>query len=315
ADRVRTVQVYARVSPDHKFRIVKALQSHGEVTAVTGDGVNDAPALRAADIGVAMGRSGTDVAREASDMVLADDNFVSIYNAVEEGRVVFDNVRKVTFFLVSTGVAAIVAILYSLGARLPLPFLPAQLLWLNVVTNGLQDVALAFEPGEKGVLKRPPRRRNEPIVSRLLWERTLFTGVTMAAGSLVLFTWTLNRGESIEQARTVALTTMVIFMAFHVYNSRSEQQSIFVLNPLRNPFLLAATLGALAIHAAALHWGPTQFVLRVEPVDAASWLRMVAVASTVVLVSELHKLLRWAPEPASQRLEAAVSGGPGSAGG
>jgi magnesium-transporting ATPase (P-type) len=225
-------------------------------------------------------------------MVLADDNFVSIYNAVEEGRVVFDNVRKVTFYLVSTGVAAIVAILYSLGARLPLPFLPAQLLWLNVVTNGLQDVALAFEPGEKGVLKRPPRRRNEPIVSKLLWERTLFTGVTMAAGSLVMFTWTLGRDETIEQARTVALTTMVIYMAFHVYNSRSEWQSIFVLSPLRNPFLLAATLGALAIHAAALHWEPTQFVLRVEPVDGGTWLRMVAVASTVVLVSELHKLLR-----------------------
>jgi magnesium-transporting ATPase (P-type) len=292
AEHVRTVQVYARVSPEHKFRIVKALQSHGEVAAVTGDGVNDAPALRAADIGVAMGKSGTDVAREASDMVLADDNFVSIYNAVEEGRVVFDNVRKVTFFLVSTGVAAIVAILYSLGARLPLPFLPAQLLWLNVVTNGLQDVALAFEPGEKGVLKRPPRRRNEPIVSKLLWERKLFTGVTMAAGSLVMFTWTLGRDETIEQARTTALTTMVIFMAFHVYNSRSEWQSIFLLNPLRNPFLLAATLGALAIHAAALHWEPTQFVLRVEPVDGGTWLRMVAVASTVVLVSELHKLLR-----------------------
>lgn len=134
--------------------------------------------------------------------------------------------------------------------------------------------------------------RNEPIVSRILWERTLFTGLTMAAGSMVLFVWTLDRGESVEQARTVALTTMVIFMAFHVYNSRSEHQSIFTLSPLKNPFLLAATVGALVIHAAALHWGPTQFVLRVEPIDAGAWLRIVAVASLVVLVSEVHKLVR-----------------------
>jgi magnesium-transporting ATPase (P-type) len=293
AEKVRDVQVYARVSPDHKHRIVTALRDQGEVTAVTGDGVNDAPALRAAEIGVAMGRSGTDVAREASDMVLADDNFVSIYRAVEQGRIVFDNVRKVTFFLVSTGVAAIVAILYSLVARLPLPFLPAQLLWLNVVTNGLQDVALAFEPGEKGVLRRKPRRRDEPIVPWVLWERTLFTGAVMAAGSLIMFTWSLGLEQSIEQARTVALTTMVIFMAFHVYNSRSEWESVFTMNPVRNPFLLAATAGALVVHVIALHWGPTQFVLRVEPVEEPlTWVRMVAIASLVVLVSELHKLLR-----------------------
>lgn len=293
AERVREVQVYARVSPEHKHRIVTALRDQGRVTAVTGDGVNDAPALRAAEIGVAMGQSGTDVAREASDMVLADDNFVSIYRAVEQGRIVFDNVRKVTFFLVSTGVAAIVAILYSLVARLPLPFLPAQLLWLNVVTNGLQDVALAFEPGDKGVLRRKPRPRDEPVVPWVLWERTLFTGATMAAGSLVMFTWSLGLDQSIEQARTVALTTMVIFMAFHVYNSRSEWQSVFTMNPARNPFLLAATVGALVVHVLALHWGPTQFVLRVEPVEEPlTWLRMVAIACLVLLVSELHKLLR-----------------------
>jgi magnesium-transporting ATPase (P-type) len=290
--KVLDVQVFARVSPDHKYRIVEALRSHGEVVAVTGDGANDGPALKAAHIGIAMGRSGTDVAREASDMVLADDNFVSIYNAVEQGRVVFDNVRKVTFFLLSTGAAAIVAILYSLVAGMPLPLLPAQLLWLNVVTNGLQDVALAFEPGEKGVLDRPPRRRDEPVVSRLLWERTAFTGVTMAIGALVLFDWALGEEASLEQARTVALTTLVIYMAFHVYNSRSETRSVFRMNPSRNPFLLSATLGALTIHTLALHWGPTQIVLRVEPVDAGTWMRMVAVATSVLLVSEVHKLLR-----------------------
>jgi magnesium-transporting ATPase (P-type) len=298
--RVREVSVYARVSPDQKHRIVTALRSLGEVTAVTGDGVNDGPALKASDIGIAMGRSGTDVAREASDMVLADDNFVSIYHAVEAGRVVFDNVRKVTFFLVSTGVAAIVAILYAMAAGLPLPFLPAQLLWLNVVTNGLQDVALAFEPGEKGVLDRKPRRREEPVVSRLLWERTLCTGLTMAFGSLLLFDWALDRGASLEEARTVALTTMVLGMAFHVYNARSETRSLFAISPLRNPFLLGATAGALILHALSLQWGPTQLVLRFAPLDAATWLRMIAVASLVVVASEAHKHLR--PRPKEERL-------------
>jgi calcium-translocating P-type ATPase len=305
AELVREVQIYARVSPDHKHRIVKALRSHGDVTAVTGDGVNDAPALRAADIGIAMGRSGTDVAREASDMVLTDDAFVSIYHAVREGRVVFDNVRRVTFFLVSTGVAAIAALLYSLVAGIPLPFLPAQLLWLNVVTNGLQDVALAFEPGEKDVLDRPPRRRDEPVVSRLLWERTLVTGLTMAVGSLLLFTSALDAGHSLAHARTVALTTMVLFMAFHVYNARSEHRSLFALSPLGNPFLLTATLGALVLHALALRWGPTQLVLRFEPLDAGTWMRMIGVASVVIVVSELHKLLRRERPPQSGRAPAA----------
>ncbi|WP_205745719.1 cation-translocating P-type ATPase [Egibacter rhizosphaerae] len=299
-DRVPQVDVFARAAPEHKHRIVKALQAHDNITAITGDGVNDGPALKAADIGVAMGRDGTDVAREASDMVLTDDDFVSIYAAVEEGRVVFDNVRKVTYFLLSTGVAAIGLLLTSLGAGLTLPLLPAQLLWLNVVTNGLQDVALAFEPGEKGVLDRPPRRPEEPVVSGLLWERTALTGIVMAAGALWLYLWAAGQDFTLEQQRAVALTTLVLAMAFHVYNARSERRSFFALSPLRNPFLLAATAGALAIHALALQWEPTQFVLRVEPVDGGTWLRMVAVAALVVLVSELHKLLRR-PRPSAHR--------------
>jgi magnesium-transporting ATPase (P-type) len=293
-DAVLDVDVYARVSPDHKYRIVRALRSHGEVTGVTGDGVNDAPALRAADIGIAMGVSGTDVAREASDMVLADDNFVSIYDAVGEGRVVFDNVRKVTFFLISTGVAAIVVLLYALAAGLPMPLLPAQLLWLNVVTNGLQDVALAFEPGERDVLDQPPRRRDEPVVPALLWERTAFTGLTMAIGTIVMFHWALEQGFSEEQLRATALTTLVVFMAFHVGNSRSERRSLFRMPPLSNPFLFVATAGALTIHALALRWQPTQFVLRIEPIGLEAWVRLVLIASTVIVVSEAHKALRRA---------------------
>jgi Ca2+-transporting ATPase len=290
--QVPEVAVYARVAPEHKLRVVRALQSHGDVVAVTGDGVNDAPALKAAEIGVAMGRSGTDVAREASDMVLADDNFVSIYSAVEEGRITFDNLRKVTFFLISTGAAEVVAILVTLVAQWPLPFLPAQILWLNLVTNGLQDVALAFEPGEPGVLARPPRRRGEGIVSRMLWERTVVAGLVMAAGTLLLFRWELETSGQLGRAQTVALTTMVLFQVVHVGNCRSERRSVLALSPWSNPFLFATTTVAVLVHVAALYLAPTQLLLRVEPLDLDSWVRMVVVASAILVAMEVHKALR-----------------------
>jgi magnesium-transporting ATPase (P-type) len=290
--RVLEVDVFARVAPEHKLRVVTALRFHDQIVAVTGDGVNDGPALKAADIGIAMGRDGTDVAREASDMVLTDDNFVSITNAVEEGRVVFDNVRKVTFFLLSTGVAAIVAILYSIAAGLPLPYVPAALLWLNVVTNGLQDVALAFEKGEPDVLEQPPRARDEGIVTPLLWERTILLGVTMAAGSLWLFQWAIDAGLSGAQQRGAALTTLVVAMAIHAGNARSERRSLFAVSPLDNRFLAAAVLGALLLHLGASYWGPTQRVLQIAPVTVAGWTRIGVVVLAVVVVSELHKWLR-----------------------
>jgi Ca2+-transporting ATPase len=290
--RVGKTSVYARAAPEHKLRIVQALQRQGEVVAITGDGVNDAPALRAADIGVAMGKSGTDVAREAADMVLADDNFVSIEAAVEEGRITFDNVRKVTFFLISTGAADILTILASVILNWPLPMVAAQLLWVNLVTNGLQDVALAFEPGERGVLQRPPRRRSEGIISPLLWERTVITGVVVAVGTLILFRWELDQTDSVEKARTVAVTTMVLFQMFHVGNVRSERLSAFAKSPLSNPFLFIGTSAALAIHIAALYFPWTQYILRVEPLEWEAWARMAAMAVTVIAAVELHKLVR-----------------------
>jgi len=299
-EAVRTVNVFARVSPEHKLRIVEALQAHGHVVAVTGDGVNDAPALRAADIGIAMGRSGTDVAREAAAMVLADDNFVSISAAVEEGRGTFDNIRKVTYFLVSTGVASILTILGALMFGWEVPFVAAQLLWLNLVTCGLQDLALAFEPREPGILDRPPRPRREGIISRVLWERTAILGLVMAAGTLALFYWVREVDRvSIEEARTTALTTMVLFQVFQTGNSRSEYLSIFRITPFSNRFLFLSTVLAVGVHVLALHTPPTQYVLRLEPLPGETWLRMVAVASTVLLASELHKAVRRPPWKAS----------------
>jgi calcium-translocating P-type ATPase len=286
---VGEVAVFARVDPEHKYRVVTALQATGETVAVTGDGVNDAPALKAADIGIAMGRSGTDVAREAADMVLTDDDFVSIYRAVEQGRVTFDNIRKATFFLVSTGAAAIVALLTALALGWQTPLLAAQLLWLNLVTNGVQDVALAFEPAEQGVLGRPPRDRREGMLTSALWRRVALTGAVMGAITLALFWWSLDRTGSIEQARTVALTTLVIAQAYHVYNSRALARSVFRTNPLSNRCLLVAQVVALIVHVGALYLPATQFVLRVEPIDAASWVRILLAGLTVIAVNELHK--------------------------
>jgi len=299
--RVREVSVYARVSPEHKLRIVRALHSWGEVVAVTGDGVNDAPALRAADIGVAMGRGGTDVAREAADIVLVDDNFTSIYAAVHEGRVTFDNLRKVTFFLVSTGVGEVLAILGGLALGWPLVLLPAQILWLNLVTEGVQDVALAFEPPEPDVLRRPPRPQGQGILTGSLWTRTMLVGLVMAAGTMALFRYELDRGASLVEAQTVALSALVVYQSFQLANARSERRSIARSNPLRNPFLFVSALAALGVHVAALFVPWTQLLLGVAPIGLDAWFRIVVVATSVIVVVEAHKLWMKRSRAASPR--------------
>jgi Ca2+-transporting ATPase len=288
---VEDVPVYARVSPEHKLRLARALQRRGNVVAVTGDGVNDAPALKQADIGAAMGRSGTDVAKEAADMVITDDNFATIFAAVEEGRVAFDNVRKTTFFLISGNAAAVLAVIASLAGGLTLPFVAVQLLWLNLVTNGVQDMALAFEPGEKHLIDRPPRPRREGIISPVLWERTAIAALVMAAGTLIMFHLQLD-GADVDEARSVALTTMVVFQALHVGNSRSETLSAFAKSPFSNRFLFIGTLGAVAIHTAALYLPVTQFALDLEPISLQAWLEILAISLTVIVAVELHKLVR-----------------------
>lgn len=286
---IRDVDVCARVTPDQKLRVVNALRRDGEVVAVTGDGVNDAPSLLAADIGVAMGCSGTDVAREAADMVLVDDDFASIVAAVEEGRVTFSNVRKVTFYLLSSGVAEVLALSGGLLLGWPLVLLPTQILWLNLMTDVVQDLGLAVEPAEPGLVERAPRPVSESVVSPLLWVRTALVAVVMAAGTLLTFRWELDQSGSEDQARTMALVTMVLFQAVHVGNARSEHASAFSLSPFSNPLLLAASVGVIAVQATVLYLPFTQYVLRVEPLPPMAWVRAGLVALTVIAAGEAHK--------------------------
>ncbi len=289
---VKNVPVYARVAPEHKLRIVQQLKKHGEIVAVTGDGVNDAPALKSAHIGVAMGKSGTDVAKEAADMIVTDDNFSSIFAAVKEGRVVFDNIRKVTFFLIPTGVASILSIIGTMVAGLPIPYVPAQLLWINLVTNGLQDVALAFESPEDDIQKRPPRDPKEGIMSKLLIERTIVVGLLIAAGVVYIFASYVHAGGSLEKARTMAVTTMVFFQFFQAWNSRSETRSIFSIGFTTNPFLLFALIAASLAQIALLYVPTLQWIFRTEPLSLVDWAWIISVAASVIVVVEIDKWIR-----------------------
>ncbi|NWF56471.1 MAG: HAD-IC family P-type ATPase [Syntrophaceae bacterium] len=289
---VPEVSVYARVAPHHKLRIVQQLMKQGEIVAVTGDGVNDAPALKAAHIGVAMGRKGTDVAKEASDMVVTDDNFAAIFSAVKEGRVVFDNIRKVIFFLIPTGVAAIGSIIGSIVLGVPIPYTPSQLLWINLVTNGLQVLALTFEPGEKNVISRPPRDPKEGIMSRVLIERTVIVGLLISAGVVYNFVSELRAGDTLEKARTIAVTTMVFFQFFQSWNSRSETESVFRLSPFSNPFLLYGLVASILAQIASIYFFAFQWVLRTVPLSLAEWFKIAVMSLTVILVVEIDKWIR-----------------------
>lgn len=288
-DVVRGVNVYSRVSPEHKLRLVERFKSQNQIVAVTGDGVNDAPALQAAHLGIAMGVAGTDVAREASDMVLADDNFASITGAIEQGRIVFANIRKVTYFLLSTGIAEVLTILSTLFAGWPLPFIAVQVLWINLVTNGLQDVALAFEKGEPGLLNEPPRDPGENVINREVIWRLASVSVFIAAATLCVFWWMRRQDVGMDLVRSVTMTQMVMFQFFHVFNSRSMRRSAFTM-PLRsNPYVAASVVLAIVAHVGALHLPFMQDLFGTTPIGIGYWAVVVGIGSLVILFVELEK--------------------------
>jgi Ca2+-transporting ATPase len=284
------VNVFARVTPEHKLRIVQQLKATDEVVAVTGDGVNDAPALRAAHLGIAMGKSGSDVAREASDLVLADDNFATITSAIEEGRVVFANIRKATFFLLSTAAGEILAIIVSVLAGWPLPFTAAQILWINLATDSLQGFALAFEPGEPGLLNRPARSRQEGVLTRRLLLRLGGVGAVLTAATLAMFWYTLQTTGDMTQAKTVAVTQMVVMQFYHTFNCRSLDRSLFQIAPLSNRFLFLSLIAVTIAHLSAVYVPAMQHVLGFAPLSGGQWLMILLVGLAVVVGGEMDKL-------------------------
>ena len=288
----KNARVYARVGPHQKLDIVQSLQRNGHFVAVSGDGANDAPALRAAQVGVAMGESGTDVAKETADLIITDDNFDSIVSGIEEGRVAYSNVRKVIFLLISTGAAELVLFTLALFTGMPLPLVAVQLLWLNLVTNGIQDVALAFEPGEGHELNQPPRNPKESIFNWIMIERVIISALVIGIVAFLLFQWLLNRGFSIDEARNGTLLLMVLFENVHVFNCRSENRSVFLHNPLRNPILLIGTAVAQLVHIGAMYTPWISEVLHIQPVSLQQWLELLGLALIVLVVMEAHKIVR-----------------------
>jgi len=241
ADVVGPVDVFARVSPEHKLRLVKALQTKGEVVAMTGDGVNDAPALKRADIGVAMGIKGTEAAKEAAEMVLTDDNFASITHAIEEGRTVYENIKKAVTFILPTnaGEAGIIIAAIMFGRALPIT--PVQILWINMITAVTLARSLAFEPPEQGVMSRPPRNPDAPLLTLFLIWRIFFVALILVAGTFGLFTWERTNGADLEVARTVSVNTLVAFEIFYLLNTRYlKEKSLTQEGLFGNSYALAA---------------------------------------------------------------------------
>jgi Ca2+-transporting ATPase len=305
-DVAKTVSVYARVNPEHKLRIVKALQHDGAVVAMTGDGVNDAPALKTADIGVAMGITGTDVSKEAADMVLADDNFATIVAAVEQGRSIFSNIRKFLRFLLSSNMGEVLTMFFGVllanviglqaeESGVVLPLLATQLLWINLATDGAPALALGVDPPDPGVMNRPPRRIGERVITRQMWTGILFVAAIMAMGTLLVLDASLPGGlidgsGTMRYAQTMAFTTLMLFQLFNVFNARSDRRTAFQ-GLLTNGWLWAAVALALALQGAVIYSPVLQQAFSTVGLTLGDWFRCAAVASSVLWLRELSKAI------------------------
>jgi Ca2+-transporting ATPase len=303
---VREVSVYARVNPQHKLRIVSALRRAGLTVAMTGDGVNDAPALKSADIGVAMGISGTDVSREAADMVLADDNFATIVAAVEEGRAIYSNIRKFLRYLLSSNIGEVMTMFFGVllidviglsaagGDGLVLPLLATQILWINLVTDGAPALALGMDPAAPAIMTRPPRPRGEGVITRAMWAGIFFVGAVMATGTLLVLDASLPGGliegsGTVAYAQTMAFTTLTMFQLFNAFNARSDERSAFD-GLFANRWLWGAIGLSLLLHVAVIYVPVLQEAFSTVSLSAGDWLTCAAVASSVLWLRELSKV-------------------------
>ncbi|MFD1326425.1 cation-translocating P-type ATPase [Mycoplana ramosa] len=305
-ETVRQVSVYARVNPDHKLRIVNALQRGGMTVAMTGDGVNDAPALKTADIGVAMGITGTDVSKEAADIVLADDNFASIVAAVEEGRVIFSNIRKFLRYLLSSNIGEVMTMFFGVlladliglvagSGEVVLPLLATQILWINLVTDGAPALALGLDPADTDIMRHPPRPRGEGVITRRMWIGIFYVGTIMAVGTLLVLDASLPGGlieghGTLQYAQTVAFTTLTIFQLFNILNARSDELSAFV-GLFANRWLWLAISLSLFLQAAVVYTPFLQEAFSTVPLDFSDWLFCASVASSVLWLRVLAKLI------------------------
>lgn len=283
------VSVFARVTPDHKLKIINAYKKQGEIVAMTGDGVNDAPSLVAADLGLSMGKIGTDVAKEASDIILLDDNLSSVVSAIEEGRNIYKTIKKVTLYLFSTSLGEVLTVAGALFFGLPLPILASQIIWLNFVTDGFLVVALSMESKEKNLLNGAFKKPGKLIVDFLMLQRMAVMALPMALGVLILFVFYI--GDGMDKARTVALTVLAVFQWFNAWNCRSEKESLFGKNILGNRFLLGMTFIVVFLQMLAIYNPFMQKVLHTVSLNLRDWILIISTAFIIVIAEEIRKLI------------------------
>ena len=283
-----SVRIFARVSPEDKIRIVSALKEKGHIVVMTGDGVNDAPALKKADIGIAMGITGTDVSKEASDIILRNDNFATIVKAVYEGRVIYDNIRKFIRYMLSTNSGEILTMFFALMIGMPLPILPIQILWINLVTDSFPALALGVEPAEKNVMNRPPRDPKESIFARGLWQHIIWVGLLMSFGTLGVMAWGLKY-DDLDHARSMVFFTLAGFQMFHVMAIRSERESIFTLGLLSNKALLGAVVLTFILQLMITYTPILQRIFKTAPLSSIELFICVTISFSVFIAVEVEK--------------------------